>query len=156
MSNAIKGGEPHHRNATMNFSIDDGKPAKGSLIGFHRTAWSGKITALEVQLTSEILTGQFSANVTSGVTSVSDGLYTFTLEGKVVGATVFGKFKARYKGEELPGGAFSGTITPKVRPEAPAKKPKPKAPNPPEVQAPTSSPAPMGKTAGNRTVVFYS
>jgi len=60
--------------------------------------------------------------IAAGAAPVQEGVHTFVLDGKVIGETVAGRFKAKLGDKDLPGGVFAVTIEPTVRVTVPAPK----------------------------------
>ena len=60
--------------------------------------------------------------IAAGAAPVREGVHTFVLDGKVIGETVAGRFKAKLGDKDLSGGVFAGTVKPTVRETAPAPK----------------------------------
>jgi hypothetical protein len=147
MENALAGEQGHHRRLTLTFDLKDGKPTSAKVVGFHPTAWRGKVEAIDATLSERGLKGQFSASIAAGVVAVGEGLYTFDVDATVVGPTIVGRFKAKLKDKDLPAGAFVGTIQYK-----PASSRRPPDAPPATRRTPATAAAPVaGATDTQRT-----
>jgi hypothetical protein len=124
LEDSLVGGQPHHRQATINVTLQDGKAVRGTIEWYRRDPfhWTGRVNSLDLKLTADALTGEVVATVTPRAASVEGGAYTFVLDGRVIGEAVAGRFKAKLGDRELSGGTFTGTINPTARDAAPAPK----------------------------------
>jgi hypothetical protein len=113
LENALQGEQPHYRTLNVSLPIVRGQfGTGGSVRGFHPRAWTGKIEKMDARLTPGAIAGRIEVSVQSGITPVGEGVYSFDLDGAVIGKVTAGSFKAGYKGGSLPGGKFFGKIVP--------------------------------------------
>jgi hypothetical protein len=124
LEDALAGGQPYHRQAAVSITLQDGKPVRGIIEWYKKDPrhWTGKVNSMDLKLTADALTGEVRADIRAGAAPVQEGVHTFVLDGKVIGETVAGRFKAKLGDKDLSGGVFMGTIKASAREAAPAPK----------------------------------
>jgi hypothetical protein len=94
-------GNPNQQRVIVSFEADaDGKVGKvsaGPKDAFH---WTGKVKEVKLAFSAGALTGDLTVEV-ENAKSVDPGTYTFTLDGKVVGTAIAGRFKTMKGDKEI-------------------------------------------------------
>ncbi|MGD0898681.1 MAG: hypothetical protein ABR915_12665 [Thermoguttaceae bacterium] len=103
-------GNVNQQRVYMTVNVTGGKVGEVKVAPKDRFHWQARVKDSKLAVTPEAVTGEVAIEVNQA-RSVTDGTYTFTLDGKVIGSKVAGKFTSKLGDKPARGpAAFNGSF----------------------------------------------